>query len=284
VVILMQENRSFDHYFGALSGVRGFGDKRGHQHFFQSTGNGQTIKPFHLNTHCLPDITHDWGPQHRSWNGGHMDGFVSAREPVNGPQIAPETMGYYMRPDLPFYFALADALTICDRYYCSVIGPTDPNRLMSMSATIDPAGSHGGPLVETLSNGRMDRFSWTTMPERLSAHGISWKVYTDPTGGGVLDNVLTYFKQYSPGSKLAMRGLQPAYPADFLADLEHGTLPQAVNFAARPRYGRPRLGAPDGGASTQCKTFQPVPVPSQPFPRQERGKRSRPSGVVRRHK
>jgi phospholipase C len=228
VVILMQENRSFDHYFGTLSGVRGFGDHRGRQAFHQRTLHGGTVTPFHLRQACLPDISHDWGPQHKSWDGGRMDRFVSAREPstVNGEQVAPETMGYYRRRDLRFYYALADAFTICDAYHCSVIGPTDPNRLMSLTATIDPAGRHGGPQLETDVTNRSGRFSWTTMPERLSAHGISWKVYTDFSGGGQLDNVLTYFKQYRAGSKLADRGLKPTYPADFLDDLDRGRLPK----------------------------------------------------------
>src|SRR6185312_17533998 len=70
VVILIQENRSFDHYFGTLSGVRGFGDKNGRKHFFQREPSGKTLHPFHLPKGCLPDLTHDWGPQHKSWNGG----------------------------------------------------------------------------------------------------------------------------------------------------------------------------------------------------------------------
>jgi phospholipase C len=201
VVILIQENRSFDHYFGTLSGVRGFGDKQGRSAFHQRGLTSQTLDPFHLSSNCLPDLTHEWGPQHASWNGGRMDGFLRAHEQTDAAGVGPETMGYYTRADLPLYHALADTFTICDGYHRSVIGPTDPNRLMSMSATIDPAGSHGGPLVETLVSGRSNRFSWTTMPERLQAHGVSWKVYTDPAGG-VLDNVLTYFKQYAPGSKL----------------------------------------------------------------------------------
>ncbi len=231
VVILIQENRSFDHYFGTMSGVRGFGDKLGHKHFFQKTLGGKTIQPFHLPKHCLPDISHDWGPQHHSWDGGKMDGFVRSREPasVNGSAIAPETMGYYTREDLSFYYALANAFTICDGYHCSVIGPTDPNRLMSMTATLDPAGKHGGPLVQTLVSTRAataGHFTWTTMPERLSANGVSWKVYTDLSGGGVLDNVLPYFKAFRAGTKYDKLGLQPTYPADFIADLENNSLPK----------------------------------------------------------
>ncbi|MDQ6820148.1 MAG: phospholipase [Actinomycetota bacterium] len=230
VVILIQENRSFDHYFGTLSGVRGFADKHGHKAFFQPNGAGQNIHPFQLRTGCLPDIDHGWGPQHGSWDRGRMDGFITSRAPasVDGPAVAPETMGYYKRSDLPFYYSLADAFTICDGYYCSVMGPTDPNRLMSMSASIDPAGTHGGPLVETLVATRgseTGKFTWPTMPESLNARGVSWKVYTSQQGGS-LDSVLSYFKAYSPGSKLARRGLSPTFPDDFLADLGAGKLPQ----------------------------------------------------------
>jgi phospholipase C len=229
VVILIQENRSFDHYFGTLSGVRGFGDRRGRAAFTQrDPGSGRTVTPFHLPTGCLPDLTHDWGPQHRAWDHRRMDGFLSAHDAVDDPGVGAETMGYYRRSDLNFYYALADAFTICDGYHCSVIGPTDPNRLMSMSASLDPAGTHGGPLVQTLVAGRgakLGTFTWTTMPERLSAHGVSWKVYSSPAGG-VFDNVLTYFKAYATGSKLAARGLDPTYPADFVADMTHGRLPQ----------------------------------------------------------
>jgi phospholipase C len=225
VVILIQENRSFDHYFGTLSGVRGFGDKKGSAALTQHGLNGQTRHPFHLPSDCLPDLTHEWGPQHQSWNGGRMDGFLRAHETADAAGVGPETMGYYNRSNLPFYYGLADAFTICDGYHCSVLGPTDPNRLMSVSGTVDPAGTHGGPLLETLTIGRSNKFSWTTMPEQLHAHGVSWKVYTG-AGGAALDNVLTYFKQYKPGSELYRRGIATTYPGDFLSDLAHNALPQ----------------------------------------------------------
>jgi phospholipase C len=226
VVILIQENRSFDHYFGTLSGVRGFDDKHGRSAFSQRFSTGGVVKPFHLPKECLPDISHDWGPQHRSWHNGKMDGWVTAHEHAPSVAVAPQTMGYYNRSDLHFYYALADAFTICDGYYCSVIGPTDPNRLMSVSATIDPHGKHGGPLLEThsLPSGRGPQFSWTTMPERLDAHGISWKNYTG--GSGFLDNPLTYFKQYRPGTKLHDKATKPTYPGDFVSDIAHDRLPK----------------------------------------------------------
>ena len=236
VIFLIQENRSFDHYFGTLSGVRGFGDKHGAAAFRQKDPGGQTVIPFKLPSggvqFCLPDITHEWGPQHRSWNNGHMNDWVKVHEATtnggDGPANGVETMGYYTRSQLGFYYSLADAFTICDGYHCSVIGPTDPNRLMSMSASLDPAGAKGGPLVETLVGTRSDfkgTFTWTTMPERLQTQGVSWKVYTDPSGGAILDNVLPYFAAYDKPGELADRGLNTTYPADFMADIKHNSLP-----------------------------------------------------------
>jgi phospholipase C len=154
-----------------------------------------------------------------------MNRFLVTHQHANGAAVGPETMGYFDGSDVAFYHALANAFTICDGYHCSVLGPTDPNRLYSMSATIDPDGRHGGPLLHTNVSGRTPRFSWPTMPEALQHKGVSWKVYTDPAGG-VFDNVLTYFKQYRPGSRLAARGLTPTYSADFLDDIAHNRLPQ----------------------------------------------------------
>jgi len=236
VIILIQENRSFDHYFGTLPGVRGFGDEVPRKAYYQpgypAPGFDGHLLPFHLETNgapqCFPDITHKWVPQHLSWDRGRMKGFVEAHLAVDGPAAGPATMGYYERADIPFYYALAEAFTICDNYHCSVFGPTDPNRLYSMSATIDPDGAGGGPLVETLVGKRGEfegHFTWTTMPEQLSAAGVSWKVYTDP-GLGVLDDVLTYFRAYETDPNLAALAFDPVYPQDFLDDLKHQELPQ----------------------------------------------------------
>jgi phospholipase C len=235
VVILIQENRSFDHYFGTYSGVRGFADKLGRNAFFQKDLKGKTVHPWHLPKDCLPDLTHEWGPQHLSWNGGKMDKFLIEHLKNDIPSVygvpvgtGYETMGYYDKNDLRFYHALANAFTICDGYHCSVIGPTDPNRLLSMSGTLDPAGRRGGPLVQTLvaTRAKMSgKFTWTTMPEQLEARGISWKVYSSsPTG--ILDNVLPYFPPYQKGAKLYSKGIAPTWPQDFNADIASGRLPQ----------------------------------------------------------
>ena len=108
------------------------------------------LLPFHLESNnvaqCFPDITHSWVPQHHSWNNGGMDEFVRTHLAVDGMQAGVETMGYYERADIPFYHALANAFTLCDHYHCSVLGPTDPNRLYSMTGTIDPGENTAGRL------------------------------------------------------------------------------------------------------------------------------------------
>jgi len=242
VVILIQENRSFDHYFGSYRGVRGFADQSTafHQPDPANTTNAPTgvLLPFHLDTAttnaaCTHDITHDWVSQHQSWNNGAMDGFVSSRLAGN-PNDAVLTMGYYTRADIPYYYALADGFTICDNYFCSVMGPTHPNRLYTMAASLDPDGKNGGPILQTVIANRSalyGRLTYTTMPEQLQARGISWKIYSTPDetilGGILSDNVLSYFKNFQdPASALRQNAFGPQFPVDFLTDLASGNLPE----------------------------------------------------------
>lgn len=112
--------------------------------------------------------------QHQAWNKDRMDRWLPthrAADVVNGPYA----MGCYDRQDIPFQFALADALTICDACHCSMLGPTWPNRMMWMTGTIDPGGTQGGPV--TSNTVPPTPFRWTTYVERLLAAGISWKSY-----------------------------------------------------------------------------------------------------------
>jgi phospholipase C len=256
VVFLMQENRSFDHYFGTLSGVRGFSDpwvptnringrrvpawdQYGYQPGVGVDPMGY-LQPFDLqqrfpsdNGDCTNDISHEWTTQHQSWDGGKTDNFVQAHLEADGAANFVATMGYFDRSELPFYYALADAFTICDAYHCSVLGPTDPNRVMAMSGTIDPAGTGGGPVLVTQTTGRPQNYGaydWTTMPEQLLDEGVTWKVYNDPTGLALF-SPLPYFKAYNDptsarGLQLQKQAIAPNYPADFVADVATGTLPQ----------------------------------------------------------
>jgi phospholipase C len=256
VVFLMQENRSFDHYYGTYPGVRGFDDHPPGSlgNFAQAWpgGRDRTLLPFHIDTatgmgECTADLDHSWQGEHMSWHGGSNAAFVSThvQTQFEGPEHGVLTMGYYRRQDLPFYYALADAFTICDNYHCSVLGPTHPNRLMSLSGTIDPAGHAGGPILTTNSSpDAVGSVHWDTMPEVLEDAGVSWKVY-NPVGtiytepffqkhGILSDAILPYFSQYQdPASPLYQKAFLPQYPNDFTADILAGTLP-AVSWLIAP--------------------------------------------------
>jgi phospholipase C len=259
IVILMQENRSFDHYFGTLSGTRGFSDPNAPRNangtpifdqYGYQPGSGPSavgyLQPFNLlnnppteNGEDTNDIAHDWVTQHNAWNGGKLDSFITAHLAADGNTNGPVTMGYFTRSELAFYYALADAFTVCDGYFCSVTGPTDPNRLMAISASIDPAGGNGGPVITTASDraAMTGTLNWKTMPEALLEAGVSWKVYNDPTGILGL-GVLSYFKNYTDpfsltGIELIARGLTPSYPGDFASDVAKGTLP-SVSWIVPP--------------------------------------------------
>jgi phospholipase C len=205
VVLMMQENRSFDHYFGALSGVRGFSDPDA-----MLLPNGKTVfhqpdpanpegylLPFHAGDQTLASLTHDFGYQHECWNGGQMDGFVRTHGTVEGQANGPYTMAYLNQDDLPFHYALANSFTICDNYRCALMGPTYPNRLMWMTGSIDAQGGQGGPIISN-SNLPGASLSWTTPAEVLQQNGVSWKVYqplasattAQPTNGSTMASAL----------------------------------------------------------------------------------------------
>ncbi len=242
VVVLMQENRSFDHYFGAMPGVRGFSDSQAITGVFQQPDPQNPagyLYPFHADTQsssaqALPSTSHDWLPQHYSWNDGAMNGFVTSRLPTalfNGEKIddydglaAQYSMAYFQRDDVPFQWALADAFTICDGYHCSVLGPTIPNRLYLMTGQIDPAGLHGGPVYGDYIGPA--GYSWQTYPELLTAAGVSWKVYQEVDNYGF--NVLEYFDQYqsAPTSSPLYQNAMKFYQAgQFEYDAMHDRLP-----------------------------------------------------------
>jgi phospholipase C len=268
IVFLMMENRSYDHYFGAYPRGRGFDDhrKRSLGVFAQDYPGGADVYPpnkllpFHLAAaggfECTDDLTHDWGPMHLCWNNGKMDSWVrvhtsSQYEAAHGAM----TMGYYERPDLAFYYALADHFTLCDAYHCSILGPTHPNRLMANSGTIDPAGTQGGPVTETnVTPDFIWNCTWTTMQELLEDAGVAWKVYSPSNAGasgkyaslgqyegwnpafynpianpevmGASDHVLPYFSAFrKPASTLYDKAFNQTFPNDFVADIASGSLP-----------------------------------------------------------
>ncbi|MFC5646041.1 phosphocholine-specific phospholipase C [Kitasatospora cinereorecta] len=246
IVILMQENRSFDHYFGTLKGVRGFADRSaiqiagGYSVFNQPNGTGRQY-PWQFSmtkpaggadperlAQCNGDLSHGWSDQHKAWNSGKMDSWVAAKGNVR-------TMGFLTRQDIPFHYALADNWTVNDAYHCSVISATGPNRTYHWSGQIDPAGAAGGPAYD---GGDESGLKWQTYAEALENAGVSWKVYQN-AADNYGDNALAYFTQFSSapaGSPLAVKGMGSVpkvtgkTPDDIVAaikaDVLAGTLPQ----------------------------------------------------------
>jgi phospholipase C len=200
VVILMQENRSFDHYFGTLMGVRGFGDRftvplaKGLNVWQQSDANGKPILPYHLdgtqgNAQRVSGTPHSWSNGQDAWDGGRMNQWPRYK---NVP-----SMGYFMEAELPFQFSLANAFTLCDAYHCAMHTGTNSNRLFLWSGTNGPTGAN----VAVVNNewDGMDSpatgYQWKTYPERLEEAKVSWIVYQNMPDN-YTDNSLAGFKQY----------------------------------------------------------------------------------------
>jgi phospholipase C len=188
VVYVMQENRSFDHYFGTFPGVRGFDDPtaltlaNGNSVFQQPDPANPLgyLEPFHMDTSnsaaaAVPSLSHDWRDQHASWNKGAMDGWLHTHVAADGAQKGSYTMGYMKQQDIPFHWALAEKFTLLDNYHCSVMGPTYPNRAVWMSGTNDPPGTKGGPILETV---KPNALQWECAPEVLYNAGYTVKTYT----------------------------------------------------------------------------------------------------------
>ncbi|MFC4048659.1 phosphocholine-specific phospholipase C [Actinomadura syzygii] len=260
IVVLMQENRSFDHYLGTLAGVRGLGDPRpvvrpdGKPIFHQPDGTADVL-PFHpevddLGMRYLYGLPHGRNDGHQAFNNGKYDRWIAAKSKY--------TMAYLDRDDIPFHFALADAFTVCDAYHCSYLGATDPNRYYMLTGHTGNDGAGGGPVLGNEEKG----YGWTTYPERLEKAGVSWKVYQDEgtgldaaggwgwTGdafiGNYGDNSLLYFDNYRnarPGDPLyekARTGTKAAKGESYFAiledDVKKGRLPQISWIPAPEAY------------------------------------------------
>lgn len=223
IVFLMQENRSFDHTFGTLQGVRGFNDPRAillpdkNKVWLQTNKEGETYAPFRLDIKdtkitwmgCLP---HSWTNQVDARNEGKFDKWLDVKHSGNKEfDSMPLTMGYYNREDIPFYYSLADAFTVCDQHFCSSLTGTTPNRLHFWGGTI--RGKQEPAAQANVWNGDADYdnyVNWKNYPERLEEQGVSWKVYQNEISSGAGpegeadgwltnfgDNPLEYFTQYN---------------------------------------------------------------------------------------
>jgi len=222
VVILMQENRSFDHCYGTLQGVRGFSDPRAITQpdnnlvWLQKNAKGEAFIPFRLNIKetkatWLGSLPHSWSDQVDARNGGRYDQWLIAKPSGHeGFEEVPLTMGYYNREDIPFYYSLADAFTVCDQNFCSSLTGTTPNRLYLWTGTI--RSEQDDSSQANVSNSDVDydnEVNWTSFPERLEDAGISWKIYQNEISlesgfdededawlANFTDNPLEWFSQY----------------------------------------------------------------------------------------
>ena len=285
VVILMQENRSFDHYFGTLKGVRGFGDRfpvtlPGGQTVWQqaSTAPGASpvnlIPPFHLNTATMNamgvnDCPHDYPSGQAAWSQGQFGHWPYWKSQYS--------MGYYERADIPFHFALAEAFTLCDAYHCQLTGPTDPNRIAFFSGSnfnpqLARSGANSTDANAEATNVRCSvggtisaatpqyqysgtGFTWPTLPELLQQVGVTWKIYQDPNNNwnGLLHGCLAFesFRTAQPGSVLYNNGMTggPDFLTSFANDVQSGALPQVSWILPTPNVSEHPSYFPSDGAN-----------------------------------
>lgn len=213
VVVVMQENRSFDHYFGAMKGVRGFADRAtislpGGKTVWEQpqapVAGSPTQYPWalsgaksyvgnipptaELGAANYPGTGHSWEDQHGAWYGGLMNGWVFAKG-------GPTTLGFLDRHDLPYHYALADAYTIGDAYHCSVMSATGPNRTYLWGGSINASKQHGD-FIAYSGGDEMGRFlPWEAYGETLQKAGLTWHVYQCADDYG--DNGMEYFAAFA---------------------------------------------------------------------------------------
>ncbi|KAJ9156129.1 Non-hemolytic phospholipase c [Pleurostoma richardsiae] len=257
VVMLMMENRSFQHYFGTMAGVRGFADPNvqvnsdGRSVWYQNltgvTDEAEFLLPYWLNyeggeeswnkSMCLCAGANNWIPTHQSLNGGLNDKWA---------QIStPQSWGYFKRQDIPYHFQLAESYTVGDAYHAAITSNTDPNRWFWQSGTINvpggktALGAGGVVLDDNQSNGCVGTnldclpLQWPAFAQYLDEAGVDWRSYQN-SWDWATNNGLFYFKAFQDAAKnssLYERGL--AFDGDngldaFKAAAANGTLPEVA--------------------------------------------------------
>ncbi len=269
IVILMQENRSFDHYFGAMKGVRGFGDRfpipleSGQRAFHQSDGE-RIVPPYRAdgkksNAALISGTPHNFIDTQAAWNQGKYGYWPLFKTPYS--------MAYYTREEIPFQYAMAEYFTICDAYYCSIATGTDPNRIVFWSgAVMDPEKRKAGinctdadsePVnLRCWIKGKMpdpgytyqgSAFTWPTIPDVLQEAGISWRIYQDPNDNwtGAMHGCLAFesFRNAKPGSPIYENGMRHWSLEDLANDVKNKTLP-AVSWVLPSQANSEHPGAP----------------------------------------
>ncbi|MFG2829558.1 phosphocholine-specific phospholipase C [Streptomyces sp. NPDC048434] len=211
VVVLMQENRSFDHYFGMLRGVRGYADRNaielpGGRSVYEQPGllGLGTVLPFPVreaaatqkkDLQYIGALDHSWFGGAVAWNGGWMNNWVTAKTAA--------TMAHYDRQDVPLHYELADTFTVCDAYHSSIHSSTSPNRnhLVSGWTGYEPNGKRavGNDAYEEDTH---TGYTWTTYAERLEKAGRSWRVYQE--WDNFTDNNLEFYASFKAVARKAL--------------------------------------------------------------------------------
>ena len=281
VIILTQENRSFDNYFGTLKGVRGFGDRftiplsDNRKIWEQYDKDKNKIFPYHLdstrgNAQRVSGTPHSWTDGQFAWNHGRMGNWVQYKQP--------QSMGYYKQKEVEFQFSLANAFTLCDAYHCAMHTGTNSNRMFLWAGSNGPKAAGVASVVNDLDSigASSTGYDWTTYPERLQQAGVTWKVYQNMPDN-FTDNPLAGFKQYRRANELsgkpvnndstcpaydpAIDATQPLYKgiantmpdggflASFKDDIAKGQLPQVSWMVAPAAYSEhPGPSSPVQGA------------------------------------
>lgn len=281
VIILTQENRSFDNYFGTFKGVRGFGDRftiplsDNRKVWEQYDKDKNKIFPYHLdstrgNAQRVTGTPHSWTDGQFAWNHGRMGNWVQYKQT--------QSMGYYKQKEVEFQFSLANAFTLCDAYHCAMHTGTNSNRMFLWTGSNGPKAAGVASVVNDLDSigPSTTGYDWTTYPERLQQAGITWKVYQNMPDN-FTDNPLAGFKQYRRANELsgkpvnnstvcpaydpAIDATQPLYKgiantmpdggflASFKEDIAKGQLPQVswmvapANYSEHPGPSSPVQGA-----------------------------------------
>jgi len=214
LVISCQENRSFDHYFGYAPQVQalGYGPPSGYS---QPDAGGAPHTPFEFTQLSTPQPNQNWQASHAQLDGGKMDGFFQSAQAYNGDGTT--ALGYYTAKELPFYYSLLDNSALCANYFCSVAGPTWPNRFYLMSGTSGGITTNG-----KWGYGIFDSGGWPIILDLLEAAGVSWKIYYigfDDVAKGDSDNVAVFWSRWAHDPRTT------ATKQDYLDDCAAGRLP-----------------------------------------------------------
>jgi len=265
LIIFMQENRPFDHYFGTLKGVRGFNDrnpvmlKSGLDAFHQPIDQSdlsQYMLPFRTkanetNAMCMPAPEMYYPTDINMWNGGRMDAWNTARDPEYG-------MAYFTREDLPYYYTLYDNFLVGDHYHQSTFTCTNPNRMHLFTGSNGLSVDQGCVLENQEPT---PGYNWTTAAEVLEAKGISWRVYQQADNFD--DNAFAWFANFQasrPGDALFDKGLdrQASLFEALDEDMTKGTLPTVSWVIAPTRKSEHATNHPCAGEDFTARLLQVV--------------------------